>query len=159
MSTVNISGSQNVCASEVGVCFSWCLTCAFRIVLVKVHCKIVWNLHAEERTQGLLLLRQTKRSAQHVQSNSQVDRCILLSCWSKASCASKRDLKSKVARTPSVTHTHTPRKSYLEVRRYQCSETKRWEHFIAGGNRETHDQLKKIFIWAFGLSAKCVCQH
>lgn len=73
-----------------------------------------------------------KANTQNVQSNLQVDRCVCLSSPSKASCASDKDVKSKLVRTLLCRCTHTSQISYLEVRWYQSSKTKRGEHFITG---------------------------
>lgn len=64
-----------------------------------------------------------------------------LSCWSKASGTAKRGLKFNLNH-PELPLLHQANMcatlvSYLEIRWYQSSETKRREHFITSGKKET----------------------
>lgn len=101
------------------------------------------------KDRSFLLAQQATRT-QHdcIQSNLQVDRCILLSCWSKASWASKKDLKSKYKFSkprPLLSHTRilSFQMSYLEVRGYQSSKSKSREHFITGEKETDIFHIKK----------------
>lgn len=84
------------------------LTGTFGIILVEIHSEIMGDLCVGQRTQSLLPHQKklTKPNNMVIPIYRLTD-CMLLSCGSKASRASQRDLKYKVAKTAN-THAHIP---------------------------------------------------